>query len=326
MKNSKHPGFARVALFIVAGSFTGLAIFIIVLVALYQTPVGKRLDHSLLPLDPATEDTHHKLQKIATLKELLESYNAKLAHYQRLVEHQQELIASLEQSQLEQSQQDQVVDAPLESLSASEAALAPIAPPSALPAVSSPPPVDALETGEPSNPVATTALPDGIPPEKTPPLPPAQNFEQPKGLFAIVVHNAGASLHATPNVEDGAPLRELQEGERFTVTRVLERADGTWYELRRGWIQASSRTERIEIPENVRLDEALLPGQFAIRIHHGVNLYSTPSRDNIWNLSLLTDGERCVVIGERVQDDIDWYELRYGWVRAADGIRRIASQ
>lgn len=325
MKNSKHPGFARVALFIVAGSFTGAALFITLLFALNQIQAGKRLD-SLLPLDTAKETTRQHAEKIQDLSELLKTYDAHVAHYQRLVEQQQASIARIEQSQREQAQEDEVVDGPVENPSANAEALTLTDPPSALPAVSTAPPTEILETSEPGDLVEGNEPANGIPLEDALPVPPPRHFEQPKGLFAITVRKAGASLRATPNGEEGAPLRELQEGERFTVTRVLELTDGTWYELRRGWIQASSRTERIETPENVQVDEALLPGQFAIRIHHGVNLYSTPSRDNIWNLSLLTDGERCVVIGEHAQDDVDWYELRYGWVQATDLIKRLASQ
>jgi len=79
----------------------------------------------------------------------------------------------------------------------------------------------------------------------------AQALTAPPGseatLFEVKIHRS-VHLRKVPSLQGNEPLRVLQDGEIHPVSREVRMSDGTWYELRYGWIKRSSRTLRL--PEN----------------------------------------------------------------------------
>jgi len=78
-----------------------------------------------------------------------------------------------------------------------------------------------------------------------PPLAPPAASEA--ASFEVKIQR-GVNLRQIPSLEGNEPVRVLQDGEIYPVSREVRMSDGTWYELRYGWIKRSPRTLRL--PEN----------------------------------------------------------------------------
>ncbi len=155
-----------------------------------------------------------------------------------------------------------------------------------------------------------------------------QRVEEPNppGMFEIQIRNS-SFLRPIPSQEDNEPTRILQDRERYTVTGMISQSDGTWYEIRRGWIKKNSRIIEVETMESTAEGTATpsplqadYPGLFEVQIARGVNLYSIPNIERIEDVQLLKDREVHTVISEYAGEDGLWYALRYGWVKKTSRI------
>jgi len=66
--------------------------------------------------------------------------------------------------------------------------------------------------------------------------------------FEVKIRNS-VYLRKIPSLEGNEPVRVLQDGEIYPVAREVRMPDGTWYELRYGWIKRSPRTLRLREEE-----------------------------------------------------------------------------
>lgn len=141
------------------------------------------------------------------------------------------------------------------------------------------------------------------------------NQPNPPGLFEIQIRNS-SFLRPIPSIEGNEPKRILQNKERHTVTAVISQSEGTWYEIRRGWIRKSSRTLEIDPGRSTpALLQADYPGLFEVQIQQGVNIYSIPNRKRVEGVQRLEDQSIHTVIDEYEAEDGTWLAIRYGWVK-----------
>ncbi len=148
----------------------------------------------------------------------------------------------------------------------------------------------------------------------------------PPGMFEIQIRNS-SFLRPVPSIEGNEPTRILQDKERYTVTAMVSQRDGTWYEIRRGWIKKNSRLVDVKAVSSTPDETGTLsrlqanyPGLFEVQIVRGVNLYSIPNSERIEGVQLLQDQEIHTVISEYEAADGIWYAIRYGWVKKTSRI------